>query len=134
MTSEVRELTLLHVEDEMLNQVLLRSLLTRMSQPALAAATVVEATSVAAALEALATNRFDLVLLDIQLPDGSGLQVAREIAAIADEGARPAVIALTAGALAQERQAALDSGCHAVVTKPYAFEELESMLVSTLGL
>lgn len=132
MTTAATKPTILHVEDEALNLVLLRVLVSRMTAAPLQDATIVEVSTVKAALETLAERSFDLVLLDIQLPDGSGLDVARAIAAMA-EADRPAVIALTAGALRAEREAAQEAGCREVVTKPYAFAELESILASTLA-
>lgn len=130
-----RALKVLLVEDEDLNRRLVRAMLTRAADQRLRTATVFEAATLSAARTALSGDTPDVVLLDVQLPDGSGLDLARRIHAdSADDAAnRPVVIALTAGALPEQRAAAIDAGCDAVILKPYTADEFESVLVSHLG-
>ena len=62
-------------------------------------------------------NLPDLILLDIQLPDISGLEVARRLKG--DERSRRIpIIAVTAFAMAWHEREALDSGCDAYIAKP----------------
>jgi two-component system, cell cycle response regulator DivK len=66
-------------------------------------------------------NKFDLVLMDIQLPDMDGKQVTRLIRKM-----NPVVpvIAQTAAKSSAERELAVESGCTELITKPYTLEEL----------
>jgi two-component system cell cycle response regulator DivK len=75
------------------------------------------------ALRGLREDRPDLVLLDISLPGMDGLEVLREIRA--DESIRDLpVIALTAHAMAGDRERFLGAGFDAYVTKPITDEDL----------
>jgi CheY-like chemotaxis protein len=119
------EKTVLVVEDEDVNRALLRAILATTDDPVLRSVTIVEAWCLAEARSSLAQRNVDLVLLDVRLPDGSGLDLARELAASAT---RPRIIVLSASVLPTERQAALDSGCDAFLGKPYDVGELISLL------
>jgi two-component system, OmpR family, KDP operon response regulator KdpE len=123
MTESHTALRILLVEDEALNRALVRAILTRTREPVLRAAEVIEASTLAEARAALDTRRPDVVLLDMNLPDGSGVEIAAELnARPADE--RPVVIAVTANVLPQHRSTALDAGCAAFLSKPYVAAEL----------
>jgi two-component system KDP operon response regulator KdpE len=126
---------ILLVEDEELNRTLVRAVLTRAGNEAVRAAEVLEAPTLAAAREKLGTADVDVVLLDMNLPDGNGLTLAGEIAAAqpASERARPAVIAVTASVLPQERAAALAAGCDGFLDKPYAAADLVSVVAEHLA-
>lgn len=123
-------LRVLLVEDDELNQALVRAILARSASPVLRAAQVATAGSLAQARAALASDAIDIVLLDMRLPDGSGLDLAAELQRRRDQ-VSPAVIALS-GAAAQHREAALAAGCVAVLGKPYGAAELASLLEAHL--
>jgi two-component system, OmpR family, phosphate regulon response regulator PhoB len=76
-----------------------------------------------AALEALASFRADLVLLDIMLPDISGFDVCRRIRAMTGV-VQPAVIMLTAKSQELNRVAGFEVGADDYVTKPFSIREL----------
>ena len=78
-----------------------------------------------AAHGSLATERFDLVLLDLGLPDGDGLQVLRALRARRD--ATP-VIVLTARDAKGDRVAGLDAGADDYLVKPFEFDELTARM------
>jgi CheY-like chemotaxis protein len=121
---------ILLVEDNELNRSLVRAIISRTAEPRLKDADVVEAGTVAQAQSALAGgDRFDVVLLDVHLPDGSGLEVARDLA---DRPERPAVVALTAAAMAREQAAAMDAGCDTFLAKPYTSTDLVQILINHL--
>ncbi len=79
-----------------------------------------EASSVAEAREQL-RNSFDLILLDVMLPDGEGWQVLRELR---ETDQRTPVIFLTARSLLDERVQGLEMGADDYVIKPFEFREL----------
>ena len=75
------------------------------------------------ALAALATESFDLVVLDLSLPELDGLDVLRELRA---GGNRAAVLVLTARGALDERIRGLDLGADDYMTKPFEVAELEA--------
>jgi CheY-like chemotaxis protein len=117
---------ILLVEDEELNRTLVKAVLARAEVAAVRDAAVVDASTLASAREKLGAEQVDLVLLDMNLPDGNGLALARELAAgDGPEGRRrPAVVAVTASVLPQDRAAAIEAGCDGFLDKPYAAADL----------
>lgn len=73
------------------------------------------------ALEQIAVNRYDLVVLDLMLPGISGLEVVRELRR---RKTQVPVLALTARSELEDRIAGLDAGCDDYLPKPFAFQEL----------
>jgi signal transduction histidine kinase/CheY-like chemotaxis protein len=120
---------ILLVEDDDLNQALVPAILARSDQPHLQDAHVTVAGTLAQARAVLAERHFDLVLLDMRLPDGSGLPLAAELRD--QEGPAVAVIALT-GAPAEHLDDALAAGCLAVLGKPYSVAELREVVAAHL--
>jgi CheY-like chemotaxis protein len=117
---------ILLVEDEELNRTLVKAVLARADVAAVREAAVIDAFTLASAREKLGTEDVDLVLLDMNLPDGNGLSLARELAtAVTPAGRRkPAVVAVTASVLPQDRAAAIEAGCDGFLDKPYAAADL----------
>ena len=74
-----------------------------------------------AAVEALAAERFDLVILDWMLPDRDGVEVLQELRG---RGITTPVLMLTARTTLEERVVGLESGADDYVLKPFAFAEL----------
>ena len=72
---------------------------------------------------------YDAVLMDIHMPELDGLEAAR---ILRDQNIDVPIIAVSADALATSRQAALDAGCNAYVTKPIDFDELLAELAHLL--
>jgi two-component system KDP operon response regulator KdpE len=89
---------------------------------------VEDAKSGDAALESLRDERFDLVLLDVNLPGMSGLDICREIRAQSDV----AIIMLTVRDSEEDKVAALDAGADDYVTKPYNAPELLARIRAAL--
>ncbi len=83
----------------------------------------------AEALEVLAKNHFDLVLMDLQMPVLDGLSATRAARARGD--ATP-IIALTANAMQEELQACLDAGMTDCLTKPLRLQRLIELLLRVL--
>ena len=73
----------------------------------------------AAALDAVARKRYDLVLMDIQMPVMDGLEAARRIRSMADPGINSLpIVAVTANAMSGDDRLCLDAGMDDYVTKP----------------
>jgi two-component system KDP operon response regulator KdpE len=126
--------TILLVEDEELNRTLVKAVLARADVAAVRDAAVLDARSLAAAREALDGSDVDLILLDMNLPDGNGLSLARELAAGGMPAGRrkPAVVAVTASVLPQDREAAIEAGCDGFLDKPYAAADLVAIVARHL--
>lgn len=121
-----RSRVLLLVEDEAPNRALLRAVLSRAGDAAVRSASILEATTLAEARDRLAEGPVDVVLLDVRLPDGSGLDLARELRD-SDRG-RPSIVILSASVLPMERFAAEEAGADAFLAKPYDPGELLDVL------
>lgn len=102
--------SILLVEDNPFNRLLISELLEPGYQ-------VIEAPNLSEARRALSESVPDLVLLDMNLPDGNGLDLAREIRRDERLRALP-VAALTANAMRGDEVAALEAGCDIFLTKP----------------
>jgi CheY-like chemotaxis protein len=76
------------------------------------------AASGAEALASIERERPDLILMDIQLPGQDGLSLTRQLKANPAQASIP-VVAVTAHAMASDRQLSLDAGCVGHITKPY---------------
>ena len=113
--------SILVVEDEAPNRALVRAVLARSSDDRILHAQLLEAPTLARARELLATGHVDLVLLDVRLPDGNGLDLATELR---DNASRPKVMVLSASVLPNERDAAIRAGADAFLAKPYRPAEL----------
>jgi len=119
-------LRILAVDDDPVNRSLIRAILTRAGEPAFRGATLREASSLAEARLVLEREAVDILLLDVHLPDGLGLDLATELRQHRPD--RPAIVALTASVLPVDQQAALDAGCDAFLAKPYAASALISVV------
>jgi CheY-like chemotaxis protein len=138
--SEAR-LRVLLVEDEVLNRALVRAIVGRSRE--LPQVELIEAPTIADARRVLAEGGVDVLLLDVRLPDGSGLDLAGELrrhraavagrrlvsGAAASEGdERPLIAILSASVLENERQAALAAGADEFLGKPFAPGDLVDLL------
>ncbi|MBL8093655.1 MAG: PAS domain S-box protein [Anaerolineales bacterium] len=83
------------------------------------------------ALQALYQHTYDLVLLDVQMPELDGLETARRICERWPEAKRPRMVAMTANAMQGDREACLTAGMHDYMAKPIRREELNRVLDTT---
>ena len=87
----------------------------------------------AAAVEAVRTASYDLVLMDIQMPRMNGYEAARAIRALPDPAsASIPILAMTANAFEEDRRAALDAGMNGHLTKPLEIPKLMDALQQLL--
>jgi len=117
---------IMHVEDNEYNRKIVRDLLSKGNYE------LVEVRDGEAALAELARCRPDLILMDVQLPKLSGLDVTRRIRSDPALSEIP-IIALTSFALSGDDRRALDAGCNAYIAKPFRPRELLEMITRLVG-
>lgn len=76
-----------------------------------------------AAIRAVSQKKYDLVLMDLQMPEMSGIEATRTIRAT-PEITQPKIVALTANAMARDRQACHDAGMDGFISKPIRRDDL----------
>ncbi|MBN1657620.1 MAG: response regulator [Anaerolineae bacterium] len=106
------------VEDNAINQKVVLQLLERLGYRADVAANGLEA------LDALRRQGYDLVLMDVQMPEMDGLEATRLIMQEWPAERRPRIVAMTANAMAEDRAACLAAGMDDYLAKPIRVEEL----------
>jgi CheY-like chemotaxis protein/HPt (histidine-containing phosphotransfer) domain-containing protein len=115
-------LRILIAEDNAVNQMVALRLLERLGYGADVALNGLEA------LEALERKTYDVVLMDVQMPELDGLEASRRIGERWPAGSRPRIIAMTANALPEDREACLAAGMQDYVAKPIRPDELAEAL------
>jgi CheY-like chemotaxis protein len=115
-------LRILVVEDNPVNQQLATLLVKKVGHGADVVSNGLEA------LEALEREPYDVVLMDVQMPEMDGLEATRRIYERWPEGRRPYIIAATANALREEREACLAAGMDDYLSKPIRIEQLRDAL------
>jgi two-component system cell cycle response regulator DivK len=113
--------TILYVEDHEVNRKIVRDLLRRTSYR------LIEAPDGEAGLALAREQRPDLILMDVQLPKLSGIDVTRQLRAEPATAATP-IIAITSFALSGDEQRAKEAGASAYLAKPYSPFTLLSMI------
>ena len=119
-----QSLTILAAEDNPVNQRLIERLLTRHGHR------VVLATNGREALEAAMHGRFDMILLDISMPELDGMEASRQFRQWeADTGATPTpILAITASAMKGDRERFAEVGMDGYLAKPFNAEQLYRMV------
>lgn len=116
------ELTILVVDDNVLNLTVANTLLANEG------VTVVTAESGAEALEQLARHPFDLVLMDLEMPGMSGLEVTQKIRQSQHVSRAVPIIVITAHAFPEIRQQVFAAGMNDLLSKPYKPEQLYTVI------
>ncbi len=114
-------LQILLAEDNPINQKVAISLLKKMGYRADVAANGLEV------IDALERQNYDVILMDVQMPEMDGLETTREIHRRWPDK-RPVIIAMTAGAMKDDKEKCLEAGMDAYTSKPIIIEALQSLL------
>ncbi|HEX2089388.1 MAG TPA: response regulator [Actinomycetota bacterium] len=117
-------LRILLTEDNAINQKVALKLLGKMGYRADIAANGLEA------IQAIERQTYDLVLMDVQMPEMDGLEATRQIIARWGD-ARPRIVAMTADAMQGDREKCLEAGMDGYVSKPIRPPELTAALQAT---
>lgn len=123
-------LSILVAEDNEINALLTRALLTKLHHRSTLATDGAQVTASFLAAHAAGTPH-DLILMDVRMDGVDGLEAARRIRAAeaANNWRRTPIVALTANALPEHREACLAAGMDGFLTKPLDRERLEATLV-----
>ena len=117
-------LRILLVEDNAVNQKLALRLLAQMGYQADVAGNGIEA------IEAVERQRYDLVLMDVQMPELDGLEATRRIVAEVPVESQPWIVAMTANAMDGDRERCLEAGMKSYIAKPIRVEELVDAVIT----
>jgi CheY-like chemotaxis protein len=114
--------TILLAEDNVVNQAVAKRMLQKLGCRADVVASGVEA------LAALKQRAYDVVLMDVQMPELNGCEATQKLRAMSLAGPQPWVIALTANALKGDRERCLAAGMDDYIAKPVRLADLENAL------
>jgi PAS domain S-box-containing protein len=115
-------LAVLIAEDNLVNQKVAQRFLKRLGYDADAVTNGLEA------LTAVKKHRYDLVLMDLQMPEMDGLEASRQIRRRVPANHQPKIIALTANALHGDREVCIAAGMDDYITKPVKLYEIEQAI------
>ena len=130
---ENAQVSILLAEDNDINALLARTMLEKSGVRVVRVRNGTEAIAQARQELANPSHGFDLVLMDIHMPDMDGVEAARHIRALYPDDAlpaagRPPIVALTANAFAEDRASYLDAGLDDYLAKPFEKEDLAALL------
>ncbi len=116
---------ILYVEDDLANRILIQRILTAEGHR------VIEAGNAEEALAALETQRPDLILMDINMPEVDGFTLTKRIKSNPAWKDIP-VVALTANVMKGDRERVLQAGCDGYIQKPIDVDALPRQIASFL--
>jgi len=123
--AEVLPLSILVAEDNTVNQKVVQQLLAHLGYRADVVANGIEA------LDAMERQSYDIVLMDVQMPEMDGYEATRRLRQ--RYGAGPRVIAMTANAMPGDREKCLQAGMDAYVSKPVELDDIRNVLMEVAG-
>jgi PAS domain S-box-containing protein len=118
-----RPLRILLAEDNVINQKVATRILSQMGYRPDVVQNGLEV------LSALERQKYDVILMDVQMPEMDGLEATRQVRELWTGTRRPWIIAMTANAMESDRQMCLKAGMDGYISKPVRIEALEAELV-----
>jgi signal transduction histidine kinase/HPt (histidine-containing phosphotransfer) domain-containing protein len=115
-------LNILLVEDNAVNQHVAAGFLRHLGQ------TIVVANDGVEAVKAISEDDFDLVLMDMQMPNMDGIEATRQIRKMAGASANVAIVAMTANASDDDRRLCLEAGMSDFQSKPLTLAQLAAII------
>ncbi|PKP19920.1 MAG: hypothetical protein CVU06_10985, partial [Bacteroidetes bacterium HGW-Bacteroidetes-22] len=123
ITGQMQSLRILLAEDQAINRKIAVGMLQKMGY------TIIEAVNGNEAVEKFINEPFDLILMDVQMPELDGYEATRRIRKIEEAlGTHIPVVALTAHAMKGDREKSIENGMDAHITKPFKMEELYRLI------
>jgi CheY-like chemotaxis protein len=122
MTMGTTSPKILIAEDSFVNQKILLRILRQIGCTADVVSNGLQAT------EAVAAMNYDIVFMDMYMPEMDGLEATKKIVNSRFQRNRPKIIALTAGSMSEDKEKCIDAGMDDYVTKPVRLEEILSIL------
>jgi CheY-like chemotaxis protein len=120
-------LRILLAEDNLVNQRVAMSMLGKMGHG------ITLATNGLEAVEQWRQGDFDLILMDVQMPEMTGLQAATQIRQEEAPGAHIPIVAMTASAMSEERDRCLAAGMDGFISKPVSYKVIEDTITATFS-
>jgi signal transduction histidine kinase/HPt (histidine-containing phosphotransfer) domain-containing protein len=120
------ELNILVVDDNIVNRLVCVAQLQK-----LGVRKISEAEDGRQAIAAAQSQAFDLILMDVHMPEIDGLQATHQIRLSLSYSRQPRIVGLTATALGEERERCLEAGMDDKLTKPVRIHELKEVLEAT---
>jgi signal transduction histidine kinase/CheY-like chemotaxis protein len=120
-------LRILLAEDNLINQKVAMGMLAKMGH------TIRLATNGLEALEQWRQNDFDLILMDVQMPEMNGLLATTQIRREEAGGAHVPIVAMTASAMSEDRARCLAAGMDDFISKPVSYQVIEEMITATFS-
>ncbi len=109
-------------EDNRINAVLATTLIERAGHEVVVAVNGLEA------VKAISENPYDIVFMDMHMPEMDGLEAARQIRALSGAPAATPIIALTANAMPSDRKKCLEAGMDDFLSKPFEPNDLVAVI------
>ncbi len=122
-----RSLRILLAEDNLVNQRVAMTILGKMGHR------ITLATNGLEALEQWRQSDFDLILMDVQMPEMTGLQATMQIRREEAIGTHVPIVAMTASAMSEDRDRCLAAGMDDFVSKPVSSKVIEQMITATFS-
>jgi signal transduction histidine kinase/CheY-like chemotaxis protein len=125
ITAPSLSLSILLAEDNLVNQRVAMTMLGKMGHR------ITLATNGLEALEQWRNGDFDLIFMDVQMPEMNGLQATTQIRREEAIGAHVQIVAMTASAMTEERDRCLAAGMDDFISKPVSYKAIEQMIAGT---
>ena len=120
-------LNILLAEDNLVNQRVAMTMLDKMGHR------ITLATNGLEALMHWRQGDFDLILMDVQMPEMTGLQATKQIRWEETIGAHVPIVAMTASAMSEDRDRCLAAGMDDFISKPVSYKAIEDMITATFS-